>query len=291
MTQFPDAYLCPASRLNMLTHVNISFSWNLTKQRSTWNITSHIFFKLFTKKLHFLSFFLCFCLQLSLFRDVWPSVQDPLSQKNIISYIRGCFECYFGHTSAPIPTYTRMLSICRGSSWSKLSARSVGLDPGASVVLVWIYTFACCEYYQQRTIHDRNISQIVPNALGHRKPMIFRIPTSVSNDKVCTMITLCFQCQYIINCTFIFASLLHWSINQSLFWLKPDSCHDVKFVVTGVTGGCRYDNHWYHQRRQCWQHDDSRILMIIENNNVFIKNKNSLQSKFGIVIPDSEIII
>ena len=29
--------------------------------------------------------------------------------------------------------------------------------------------------------------------------------------------------------------------------LKPESCHDAKFVVTGGTGGCRYDNLRCHQ--------------------------------------------
>ena len=34
--------------------------------------------------------------------------------------------------------------------------------------------------------------------------------------------------------------------------LKIQSCHDANFVVTGGTGGCRYDNIRCHQWRQSW---------------------------------------
>ena len=41
--------------------------------------------------------------------------------------------------------------------------------------------------------------------------------------------------------------------------LKNKSCYGVNFVITSVTGGCRYDNPRCRQWRQSWHHEKSNL--------------------------------
>ena len=45
--------------------------------------------------------------------------------------------------------------------------------------------------------------------------------------------------------------------------VKKKGRHDANFVVTGDTGGCRYDNRRCRQGRQSWHHDDSQFFFSV----------------------------
>ena len=45
---------------------------------------------------------------------------------------------------------------------------------------------------------------------------------------------------------------------------KTENWHDGKFVITGMTAGCDYDNLWYHQWWQSWHLDDSWFSVLSE---------------------------
>ena len=44
--------------------------------------------------------------------------------------------------------------------------------------------------------------------------------------------------------------------------LKPESCHDANFVITGDIEGCHSDNLQCHQQWQSWHHDDFLISVV-----------------------------
>ena len=66
--------------------------------------------------------------------------------------------------------------------------------------------------------------------------------------------------------------------------LKTESCNNANFVVTGDTGGCRYDNLRCHYWRQIWHYDNSwfpmkeSVVCLIRHPQTYIFSQKEMSS-------------